>query len=560
MRHSNPSRGRGAIAVAAASLLAVGLVACGGGGGPKRDPNVPASARVLVLFHLRGDEAGLAARTRATSDPDGPRYRAFPTVAQLAARWGASTDAVDHVVGKLREAGATATVDRSRTVVQAQMTADQVADVLGVGLRRAQGVDGGQALVPDRELQVPSNMRDEVVGVVGARGTLAAGPAPDLGGQVAEPPCRPGEGTVGGPTAVGERYGYDDYLFRDDVRGQGRRIAVLAIGRYEPAALERFASCYGTRPSGRVRVLRTPLAPKVQVGPEVTLDTIVASSFAPEAAIDVVQYDGGGSPASALVRVVDGPRYDAVSTSIGYCEADLSDAERALVDHLALVLSATGTPVLASSGDTGAAACHPASDRAAVQYPASSPWVLGVGGTTLRSGGGDLEEAVWNTSAPTSPQAGGGGPSHVVARPWYQRGLTVPGVAGTSKRVVPDVALLADPTLVPAIPLCRTASDCDWVRLAGTSAPAPALAAALALVSQDVAARAGDDGRLGLLQPLVRALATSGSPAVNDVTEGDNRVLGLPCCAAGPGYDGASGWGSLRADALADAVVAARPG
>ena len=56
--------------------------------------------------------------------------------------------------------------------------------------------------------------------------------------------------------------------------------------------------------------------------------------------------------------------------------------------------------------------------------------------------------------------------------------------------------------------------------------------------------------------PLVRRLAAT-SRGVHDVTEGSNRVLGLTCCDAAPGFDLASGWGSFR---LPDLVaLATRP-
>ena len=115
-------------------------------------------------------------------------------------------------------------------------------------------------------------------------------------------------------------------------------------------------------------------------------------------------------------------------------------------------------------------------------------------------------------------------------------------------------------TSLPRVgPLCQAALSGKWRRpvstpgwLAGTSAPAPALAAALALASQDLDRREARSPRFGLLAPLAGLLARTGDGGVHDVTEGSNGVLGLPCCDAGPGYDLTSGWGSVRLPELVD--------
>ena len=121
--------------------------------------------------------------------------------------------------------------------------------------------------------------------------------------------------------------------------------------------------------------------------------------------------------------------------------------------------------------------------------------------------------------------------------------------------MVPDVSFLSDPALVPPIPLCRASGRCTWHRLAGTSAPAPALAAGLSLVAQDVSEPERGDGRLGLLAPLVGHLAAERPDGVHDVVDGSNRIADLTCCDAAAGYDLASGWGSLDLATLAAFAV-----
>lgn len=115
------------------------------------------------------------------------------------------------------------------------------------------------------------------------------------------------------------------------------------------------------------------------------------------------------------------------------------------------------------------------------------------------------------------------------------------------------MSFLADPAQVPPIPLCDGPGDCRWLRLGGTSAPAPAFAAGLALVDQ-VLATGGGSGRIGPANPLIASVGRAGGDGVHDVTRCDNRVAGTTCCDAAEGYDLASGWGSIRLPALVTAV------
>ena len=122
--------------------------------------------------------------------------------------------------------------------------------------------------------------------------------------------------------------------------------------------------------------------------------------------------------------------------------------------------------MVASSGDTGpfsdmqafaSTPTAPGTPVKEVSLPASDPFVLAVGGTTLTANpatGAYISETAWNTSAPSFSQAraSGGGFSHMYARPAYQDG--VPGIG--AMRGVPDVAGDADARRT-ALPdrLCR---------------------------------------------------------------------------------------------------------
>jgi hypothetical protein len=235
--------------------------------------------------------------------------------------------------------------------------------------------------------------------------------------------------------------------------------------------------------------------------------------------------------------------------------------------------SAAGITFLASSGDSGSADC---SDRSGipthhltVNYPASSWWVTGVGGTNiaLNSGTNTLAgQVVWNDDALQPGSAGGGGLSRVFRRPNYQNGTVKP-----NSRAVPDVAMLAD--IVPGYAIfCSASSDCvsprnpnPWSTVGGTSAGTPLLAGAFALVDQQLQAAGRAD--LGLVNPLLYSIGRSSDAATvfSDVTAGSNDVFpfvgGKPlgCCSAGPGFDFASGWGSVNVANFATVASARQP-
>ena len=122
------------------------------------------------------------------------------------------------------------------------------------------------------------------------------------------------------------------------------------------------------------------------------------------------------------------------------------------------------------------------------------------------------------------------------------------------RRAYPDIASFAAVNRLNSIPRCDALS-CRWVALGGTSAPAPTLAANLALVL-DASRSAGGPERLGLLNPLLGSLSDASPPVLRDVVRGSTEMGGNRCCRAKAGWDMATGWGSIaRYDRLAKQVA-----
>jgi subtilase family serine protease len=255
---------------------------------------------------------------------------------------------------------------------------------------------------------------------------------------------------------------------------------------------------------------------------EETLDVEWAHAIAPDAKIDVVE--AASSNMSDLFNAVNFARNQpgvvAVSMSFGGPEFAGETADDSLFTTPA---GHTGITFIASSGDKGAAP--------GVEYPAASPNVLGVGGTSLyvNAAGNYLGETGWNNSL----GAGGGGYSRYEAEPSYQTGVQRAGV-----RTVPDVSLDADPnTGVDIYTTLPSTGRGSWQVIGGTSAAAPMWAGIIALADQGRAV-AGKTSLIGNSQTLPALYSTTTRGDFHDITIGNN---GYP---AGPGYDLDTGLGT----------------
>ena len=175
-----------------------------------------------------------------------------------------------------------------------------------------------------------------------------------------------------------------------------------------------------------------------------------------------------------------------------------------------------------------------------MDFPASSPSVVAVGGTSLTGSPGGWQETAWGPAAGTLPPArgGGGGTSTRSARPAYQSAL--PGTG----RLVPDIASAADPAHGIAIYCtCTPGQPAGWYAGGGTSAAAPAQTGLLVSMLSGYARTTG----IGDIHP---ALYTHPG-AFRDVTTGANGTY-----PAAPGYDQVTGLGSPAWTKLAAAGLA----
>jgi subtilase family serine protease len=267
---------------------------------------------------------------------------------------------------------------------------------------------------------------------------------------------------------------------------------------------------------------------------EETLDVEAVHSIAPGAKIVYV-----GAPNNyqdldaALNHVVDNHLASIVTNSYGWSSEALPSGYIKPYLDIMVQAVATGIGVYFSSGDSGDETGGDPNNAAAAtpDWPASSPWVTAVGGTSLGVGQDQnyLFETGWETGrsvlsggAWTPPYPGnylygsGGGTSHLFAQPAYQAGVVPSDIAtrnGAPARVVPDISALGDPTTGMLVGQTQAFPDgsvrYSEYRIGGTSLSSPLMAGFMALVQQ----KAGHP--LGFANPLIYARA--GSSAYRDV-------------------------------------------
>ncbi|HEY3711846.1 MAG TPA: S53 family peptidase [Amycolatopsis sp.] len=317
------------------------------------------------------------------------------------------------------------------------------------------------------------------------------------------------------------------------LHGDGRTVAIVDAmdAPTAEADLAQFRSARGLSPCTTAngcfkKVNQNGAASPLPAGDygwaeEISLDLDAVSSTCPDCHILLVEANSADS--DPLMTAVDTaaatPGVVAISNSYGGTEDPTITAADAHLNH-------PGIAVTASSGDSGYG----------VSWPASSPYVTAVGGTTLSKAAGTTRgwsETTWSGS--------GSGCSTIETKPSWQHDT------GCAKRTVADVAAVADPNtglgVYDTYNSCGNSALCDlllslglaqgadgWVQVGGTSLSSPVIASVYALAGNSVTA-----GSSPYAHP----------DGLYDVTSGNNgSCSGSYLCTAGAGYDGPTGLGS----------------
>ncbi len=323
------------------------------------------------------------------------------------------------------------------------------------------------------------------------------------------------------------------YHFPPGLDGSGQCIAIIELGGgFKPADIKAYFSNLGLA-APTVRAIRVdggrnhPTNANSADG-EVMLDIEVAAAIAPKALIAVyfAPNTNQGFLDAITTAVHDAVHKPSViSISWGSAEANWTAQSMTQFDQAFQAAAAMGVTVCCAAGDNGSSD-GVADGKPHVDFPASSPFALGCGGTRLTASGNTIKtEVVWNADPTTS--ATGGGVSGFFALPAYQKNLKLPPHQAAGARGVPDVAGNADPASGYQVRV-----DGQNLVIGGTSAVAPLWAGLIALMNQKLG------HPVGFLNPLIYG-SLAGHGLFNDIVSGNNGNY-----AAAKGWDACTGWGS----------------
>jgi hypothetical protein len=559
------------------------------------------------------DPAALTSFITEVSTPGSPMYRHYLKTGQFAKSFGPSPATVTRVRAALKAKGLTAgplEADGMTLPVHTTVgTAAKALDTHFTGYRDRNGKAGvtvTQAPALDADIAPavttitgltttattvrPHHLRPAATAADGGTATTgshtASRVAPHISGTTPSL-CSTAKTKLYGsdtqnywsPLALASAYG----MAAEPNVGTGVSVGIFELEDYARADIAAYQSCLGTHvPVGTVTVDGGPtLAPSLSanIGVESALDIEDLIGLVPQASLVVYQGPdasdgrGGAGPATyqdilaVYQRMVDDNRVQVISSSWGGCEQDTPTPFMDAENKIFMQAAAQGQTVTSSAGDDGSGDCYgggPNASALSVDDPASQPYVLGVGGTTM-TGAGGTTQTVWNSGTGDQQGATGGGVStywSLDAATGYQAGITGPGYSddrcgaatGMRCRQVPDVAALADPyTGYPV------AVGGYWIPIGGTSGASPTWAALIAQADLDVSCRA--DGPVGFVNPTLYSLPAS---AFHDVTSGSNYIESTGVTPAGSytaaaGYDLTTGLGTPHARSIIPALCKAAP-
>ncbi|HYZ30003.1 MAG TPA: S53 family peptidase [Thermoleophilaceae bacterium] len=596
----------------------------------ERLATVPSTRQIDISVYLPWrNAADLASFAAEVSDPQSAHYRQYLTPAQFRARFSPAQSDVNAVSSWLRSQGLHVTGSpASNQWIEARGTVAAVSQAFGTTLGYYD-YRGEQDFAPDREPSVPPSIAGKILAIAGLEdasfvkqdaapptATVTASPCSAYWGEHMASDKPPAFGRVQPyvpcgytPTQLQGAYGLTRAI-KSGTDGRGQAVGIVdayAAGTIEQD-VDEYSSRHGLPPVDLTQTWATPNLdqksgsdsnhcgePAGWYGEE-TLDVEAVHAMAPGASIIYSGAADCGDRAllAAVSKLLDDGRAQIITNSYGSLGEGVSSREAQAEDSVYQQAAAQGVGLYFSSGDSGDESTsldHPEPD-----FPASDPWVTGVGGTSLAVGAANnylfetgwgtdkttLTDGAWSPSPPGDFLYGaGGGTSKLFSQPSYQQGVVPQSLSGAANpmRLVPDVAALGDPNTGMLIGETQTFGQGEPAygeyRIGGTSLAAPLFAGMMALADQAAGFHHGFANpalyRLAGTSAFHDIVPSTGQLAVvrNDYKNGVDDSGGVTTSlrtldhdsslATAPGYDNVTGLGTPNGAAFL-AGLAVRPG
>ena len=525
------------------------------------DPSLMIEGVTLAIRPSPEQQKALEALLETQRDPSSPEFHRWLTPEEFGDRFGASQNDVNAVVAWLRGEGLVIDeIARGRNFIVIKGTAAQLSRTFQTAIHYY-----GTATKTNYANRVPPSIPEALTGVVTAIRGLDDFRLEPMSVKISKvsPKYNGGSGThYLAPDDWTTIYNVNS-LYQSGIDGTGQKIAVVGQTDFSMADIQTFRTKFNL-PANTPQVVLVGRDPGTTGDViEAVLDLEWVGAVARNATIYYVNSTDVFTSAQYVINQNLAP---VISMSYGGCEAQNSSS----LESLAQQANAQGITWLASSGDSGAAACDSSSATAAthglaVNIPASFPEVTAIGGTTFAEGAGSywspsstanfasalgyIPETAWNDTALRNELSStGGGVSIYYSKPSWQAGA---GVPNDGMRDVPDISFSAS-------------ADHDGYLIyyngglgsvGGTSAPTPAFAGVVGLLNQTLLKNGTlQKAGLGNINPTLYHLSQSSPSTFHDIVSGNNIVpctTGTKNCttgsfgySAGTGYDLVTGLGS----------------
>jgi kumamolisin len=490
----------------------------------------PADTQIEVTVYLRSkDPSGLQEYVQQTS---GPGSHVYLSPQQFAHKFGANPAEIE-AVKNFAEAQELHVLehDLGRRSVTLSGTAARLSEVFGVNLQHYRYA-GGVYRLRQGSIQIPSSFENIITGIFGFDNRPKARAHFRI---LSKKAAAPGAVSPESYTPLQLATIYD---FPGGFTGQGETIGIIELGGgYSQTDLDNYFQQLGVSPAPSVTAVsvdggtNSPTGDPNSADGEVELDIEVTGSIAPGAAIKVFfapNTDQGFI--DAVTTAVNDSAVTLISISWGGPESTFTTQSMTAFNQAFQDAGTMGKTVFVAAGDNGSSDGE--SDGANhVDFPSSSPYVVGCGGTTLVANTSTdtiTSEVVWNETA-SNEGATGGGVSDFFAKPSYQDSANVPApTTRAGGRGVPDVSGDADPATGYQVII-----DGSTTTVGGTSAVAPLYAGLFARINQALVQNG--KSRVGF----VNAALYQNPSAFHDIVSGNNGAF-----SAGPGWDPTTGLGS----------------
>ncbi len=498
------------------------------------DPST--AMHVTVALQMQNAQA-LQNLVQQQATPNSPNFGKYITLAQFNASYAPSIDSVKAVHSYLAHYGLTnIAIERNRLFVTANGTAGQIEAAFNTSLSRFLQ-KGKQVFVNTTPAQVPQALGGVVLSVLGLNNVVSTTPITQC--DVKSPQC------------LRFTYNPQTYWRAYDTThtswGSNTSIAIMAEGDVSPVIpdLRTFEAAMSL-PQAKVTVVQVGLASTDTAGvDEWDLDTQYTTGMAGKVK-NLYIYDTTSLTDQDTTLEFNRWATDNLAqvgnASFGICEFfPYLDGTMVADDQIFLEAAAQGQTMFSSTGDTGSF-CSVGTPNGLpagapfVGYPATSPYVIGVGGTTL------LTNANGTYNGEVAWYAGGGGFSQFEYSPYWQASVvpTNDGLPATF-RAIPDFSMDADPNTGAIV---YVGGQVTYI--GGTSLSSPLAAGAWARLQTSYG------NTLGFAAPRLYAgypaVGTLGNPSgltekedgFNDVLTGANGLY-----TSLPGYDFTTGMGTL---------------